>query len=113
MHPTSPDSQTLQREHAALLAAYGQAQSHCSRLLAAQAARILYLESEAMRLRAAVILRDSALAWEREDRKALETSIPGLPRRVALARSVMAHDDLAAGRLVRLFPHVKVPSALA
>ncbi|WP_258128212.1 DUF2325 domain-containing protein [Achromobacter anxifer] len=88
MHPTSPDSQTLQREHAALLAAYGQAQSHCSRLLAAQAARIVYLEGEAMRLRAAVILRDSALAWEREDRKALETSIPGLPRRVALARSV-------------------------
>ncbi len=88
MHSTSPDSQTLQREHAALLAAYGQAQSHCSRLLAAHAARILYLEAEAMRLRAAVILRDTALAWEREDRKALETAIPGLPRRVALARRV-------------------------
>ena len=88
MNLLSPDSQNLQREHAALLAAYGQAQAHCSRLLAAQAARILYLESEAMRLRAAVILRDTALAWAREDRKALETSIPGLPRRVALARSV-------------------------
>ena len=72
MNPISPDSRSLQREHAALLAAYGQAQAHCSQLLAAQAARILYLESEAMRLRAAVILRDTALAWAREDRKALE-----------------------------------------
>ncbi|MDT4857623.1 Glycine cleavage system transcriptional activator [compost metagenome] len=32
---------------------------------------------------------------------------------VALARSVMARDDLAAGRLVRLFPKVAFPSALA
>ncbi|WP_338878768.1 DUF2325 domain-containing protein [Achromobacter veterisilvae] len=87
MNPSS-DSHDLRREHAALLAAYGQAQSHCSRLLTAQAARILHLEAEAMRLRAAVIQRDTALAWAREDRKALEGSIPGLPRRVALARTV-------------------------
>lgn len=32
---------------------------------------------------------------------------------VALARSVMAHDDVAAGRLVRLFPKVEFTSALA
>jgi LysR family glycine cleavage system transcriptional activator len=32
---------------------------------------------------------------------------------VALARSVMARDDLAAGRLVRLFPKITLPSALA
>jgi LysR family glycine cleavage system transcriptional activator len=32
---------------------------------------------------------------------------------VALARSIMARDDLAAGRLVRLFPQITVPSALA
>lgn len=32
---------------------------------------------------------------------------------VALARSVMAHDDLAAGRLVRLFPEIKFQSELA
>jgi len=82
------DSQTLQREHAALLAAYGQAQTHCSQLLSAQAARILHLEAEAMRLRAALIVRDTALAWSRADRAALEASIPGLPKRVALARRV-------------------------
>lgn len=32
---------------------------------------------------------------------------------VALARSVMARDDLATGRLVRLFPHIVLPSRLA
>lgn len=32
---------------------------------------------------------------------------------VALARSVMARDDLAAGRLIRLFPEVEFASALA
>lgn len=32
---------------------------------------------------------------------------------VALARSVMAREDLAAGRLIRLFPNVKVTPALA
>ena len=32
---------------------------------------------------------------------------------VALARSPFARDDLAAGRLVRLFPEIRFPSALA
>lgn len=32
---------------------------------------------------------------------------------VALARSVMARDDLACRRLVRLFPDIHMPSALA
>ena len=32
---------------------------------------------------------------------------------VALARSIMARDDLAAGRLVRLFPQVELASTLA
>ncbi|WMD22009.1 DUF2325 domain-containing protein [Achromobacter seleniivolatilans] len=85
---TPIDRHMLQREHAALLAAYGQAQAHCSQLLSAQAARILHLEGEAMRLRAAVIQRDTALAWAREDHRALEGAIPGLPKRVALARRV-------------------------
>lgn len=88
MTSSFPDSHTLQREHAALLAAYGHAQTHCSQLLRTQAARILHLEAEAMRLRAALIVRDTALAWSREDRAALEASIPGLPKRVALARRV-------------------------
>lgn len=41
----------------------------------------------------------------------LQAAIDG--RGVALARSVLARDDLAAGRLVRLFPEVEFRSALA
>lgn len=41
----------------------------------------------------------------------LQAAIDG--RGIALARSVMAHDDLAAGRLVRLFPDMAFQSALA
>ena len=41
----------------------------------------------------------------------LQAAIDG--QGVALARSVMAHDDLAAGRLVRLFPQVRLESVLA
>jgi len=41
----------------------------------------------------------------------LQAAIDG--QGVALARSVMARDDLAAGRLVRLFPKIELPSTLA
>lgn len=41
----------------------------------------------------------------------LQAAIDG--RGVALARSVMAHDDMVAGRLVRLFPKIKFDSVLA
>ncbi|CAM2146314.1 Glycine cleavage system transcriptional activator [Pararobbsia alpina] len=41
----------------------------------------------------------------------LQAAIDG--QGIALARSVMARDDLAAGRLVRLFPDVSLPSSLA
>lgn len=41
----------------------------------------------------------------------LQAAIDG--QGVALARSVMAHDDLAAGRLVRLFPDITFASPLA
>lgn len=79
---------TLQREYAALLNAYGRAQARCSQLIGEQAAYIQRLEAEAMCLRAAVILRDTALDWARADQAALVDVIPGLPKRVALARRV-------------------------
>jgi LysR family glycine cleavage system transcriptional activator len=41
----------------------------------------------------------------------LQAAIEG--QGIALARSIMARDDLAAGRLVRLFPDIKFDSALA
>lgn len=41
----------------------------------------------------------------------LQAAIDG--RGIALARSIMARDDVTAGRLVRLFPDIALPSALA
>lgn len=41
----------------------------------------------------------------------LQAAIDG--QGVALARSIMARDDVAAGRLIRLFPDVEFPSRLA
>jgi len=78
----------LDREHRALLAQYGEIQKRCSTVIAAQAAEIARLQAQAVRLRAAALLRETALAWEREDRQALEAAIPGLPRRLTLARRV-------------------------
>jgi hypothetical protein len=78
----------LDREHRALLAQYGEIQKRCSTVIAAQAAEIKRLQAQAVRLRAAALLRETVLAWEREDRQTMEAAIPGLPRRLALARRV-------------------------
>ena len=78
----------LAHEHSMLLAQYGSVQARCSRIVAEQARDIHVLQAEVMRLRAAVIVRESALAFEREDRARLEASIPGLPKRVLLAKRV-------------------------
>lgn len=80
-------------EHLALLVHYGRTQRRCSELLTAQAAEIARLQAEAVRLRAAVVVRDTALAWAHDDRLALEAAVPGLRRRVALTQQVetLAH----------------------
>lgn len=93
MQPSPQELPDLAQEHEVLLRGYGRAQARCSDLLHEQAQTIARLQAQAMRLRAAVIVRDSALAWEREDRLALERAAPGLPRRQTLARRV---DDLLA-----------------
>ena len=80
----------LQGEHSALMRQYGAVQKQCSQLLQSQRAEMARLEAEVMRLRAAVLLRDTALAAAREDRAELVASIPGLPRRAVLARRVDA-----------------------
>jgi hypothetical protein len=64
----------LDREHRALLAQYGEIQKRCSTVIAAQAAEIARLQAQAVRLRAATMVRESALAWEREDRQRVEVS---------------------------------------
>lgn len=87
--------ENIAREHSVLLNEYGRVQSRCSELVARQVDQIEALQTEAahmqadiMRLRAEVIVRDTALAYAREDLNTLQASIPGLPARVTLARRV-------------------------
>ncbi|THF63252.1 DUF2325 domain-containing protein [Pseudothauera rhizosphaerae] len=86
----SADFHFLAEEHRVLVGRLGRVQQRCSDLLASQAAEIERLRGEVMRLRAHVITRDTALAYAREDLAALRAAIPGLPRRLALARRVEA-----------------------
>ncbi|HET7634437.1 MAG TPA: hypothetical protein VFK51_06885 [Burkholderiales bacterium] len=64
-------------EHAALLADYGEVQKRCTRLFADQAAEIERLRAETMRLRAAIVVRDTALAAMRDELAVLRR-VPGL-----------------------------------
>ncbi|MDM0107899.1 DUF2325 domain-containing protein [Variovorax sp. J22R24] len=52
---------------------YGQVQLRCDELVRAQATEIEMLRAQVVRLRAAVIVRDTALAWAQEHR--LEDSL--------------------------------------
>lgn len=63
---------TLAQEHRALVALYGQVQARCSAQLREQAWRIDHLEAEVMRLRAAVIVQKTALAYAGRDRGTAE-----------------------------------------
>ena len=80
----------LAGEHVTLLRAHAQAQERCSALLQAQATRIAAMEAQLIRARAATMRATTTLAWEREDRAALDAALPGLGRRVALGRQVAA-----------------------
>jgi hypothetical protein len=78
----------IAHEHRVLMGEYGRAQARCSAQLAAQAARIGQLESELMRARAQVVIRDTQLALARDALAELAASVPGLPTRARLARKV-------------------------
>jgi len=84
------DVDRLLSEHGALLRAHALVQARCTILLREQAERIRRLDAQLMRSRAAAIRSLSALAWEREDRAALEAAAPGLKRRAAMGRQVEA-----------------------
>lgn len=84
------DVDGLEREHRALMRAHARAQQRCTELLRAQAEGMRRMEAQLMRTRAALVRSETALGWEREERAELERSIPGLGRRVALARQVEA-----------------------
>ena len=72
MPNAAPDADTLLHEHRVLLAQYGEVQRRCDRLLVGQRDRIAQLEAETVRLRAALIARDTALALAREHQALLE-----------------------------------------
>ena len=68
MHLAAHEIPQLISEYHALMHHFGKTQTRCDALVRAQAAEIARLQAEAMRLRAAVIVRDTALAWERSQR---------------------------------------------
>jgi hypothetical protein len=69
-------------EHAVLLRAYARAQERCSRLLAERAAQIEELEAQIVRLRGALVARDSAIAVVREELAARAPKGMTLPKRL-------------------------------
>jgi len=70
------------QEHAVLLRAYARVQERCSRLLVEQAALIERLEAQIVRLRGALVARDSAVAIVREELAARALAGSALPKRL-------------------------------
>ncbi|MBJ2157184.1 DUF2325 domain-containing protein [Variovorax sp. IB41] len=70
------------QEHAVLLRAYARVQERCSRLLAEQAALVERLEAQVVRLRGALVARDSAIAMVREELAARAAVGGTLPKRL-------------------------------
>lgn len=75
-------------EHGRVVRELGRAQRRASAVIDAQAQRIAALEAQAMQLRAAVVIRETALAWTRDELHDVKTAIAGLPKRLALAQQV-------------------------
>ncbi|CAN5411915.1 DUF2325 domain-containing protein [soil metagenome] len=67
MSTLTPQFERLMKEHLALSRQYGEAQQRCSALVIEQRALIDHLTAQLMMARAAVIVRDSALMFARED----------------------------------------------
>jgi len=93
------------QEHTVLLRAYARVQERCSRLVAEQAARIAELESQLVRLRGALVQRDSAVALARE-----EVAARAAARGLTLPQRVLGL--LAPGRWRRAAPAAAAASAV-
>jgi hypothetical protein len=78
-----PAMELPMQEHAVLLRAYARVQERCSRLLVEQAARVERLEAQIVRLRGALVARDSALAIVREELAARAAVGGALPKRLS------------------------------
>ena len=87
---------SLPQEFLALCRQLGDAQQRCSAAMQAQAQQIEALTAEVVRLRGAVIVRDTRLALARDELEQLRAASPGLPRRQAMAlRRPMARRRMA------------------
>ena len=71
------------REHLSLCQAYGEVQERCSRVMAWQQSEIERLRAQVVRLRAEMVVRETALAYAREDHDRL------------VVRLAMEHDPQA------------------
>lgn len=87
------------QEHAVLLRAYARVQERCSRLLIEQAARVERLEAQIVRLRGALVTRDSAIAIVREELAVRATVGGAVPKRLhaLLAPGGRRHHALPPG----------------
>ncbi|WP_050479094.1 DUF2325 domain-containing protein [Herbaspirillum rhizosphaerae] len=111
MEMPSQDVTLLEHEQRALVSHLARVQTRCSALIQEQAAEIAALKAQAMHMRAAIIARDSALAWAWEDRAALEAAIPDLPQRATLARRVKELSQrLQELMREKLRPTISVPA---
>ncbi len=85
------DFDQLLTEYTALSRAHGDVQERCSELIAAQQRTMAVQQAQIMQLRAAVIMRDSALAFVQADMTSLSVESPG-PERQKLEDSLVAAD---------------------
>lgn len=91
---------SLMREHRALVRTYGQVQLRCSAQLQAQAVAIAQLQAQVVRLRAQVLLRDTARAWGvPAHREGARTHASGAP----------AGDGCPPGRALPLSAEAEAP----
>lgn len=87
---------SLSEEFVVLSRQLGQAQRRCSDILAAQAAQMERLQAEVVRLRAAVVVRDTRLAMAHEALARLRAEAPSAVRRQSLVRHIgMLADRIA------------------
>jgi hypothetical protein len=89
---------SLPQEFLALCRQLGDAQQRCSAAMAAQAAEIEALRSEVVRLRGALVVRDTCLAMAYDAVEQAQAASPGIPRRKAMAR----HIAMLAERIATL-----------
>lgn len=88
MMTSDSEYERMAREHHALLRQYGRVQTRCTELVVRQSGQIAALQATVMRLRGELVVRDTALAYLRQDMATLREDIPGLPARMTLAKRV-------------------------